>query len=132
LHALLRSIPRRRSDDGPPGVFAAAPQPYGVGRIAAPAFALLAVTFLAVVPAVTVETFATSLCTVFLAAAALRLFSVAFSDPASGPAIRNGDDKLPIYIVICALYREASVVNDLGAAIRAIDYPGIMAQTPQA
>jgi cellulose synthase/poly-beta-1,6-N-acetylglucosamine synthase-like glycosyltransferase len=88
-------------------LFSNAPQPYGVGRIAAPAFALLAVTFLAVV----------------LAAAALRLFSVAFSDPASGPAIRIGDDKLPIYTVICALYREASVVNDLGAAIRAIDYP---------
>jgi hypothetical protein len=92
-------------------LFSNAPQPYGVGRIAALAFALLAVTFLAVVPAVTVETFATSLCSVFLAAAALRLFSVAFSDPAPGPAVRIGDDKLPIYTVICALYREASVVT---------------------
>jgi hypothetical protein len=34
--------------------------------------------------------------------------------------------------VICALYRETAVVNDLVAAIRALDYPGIMAQAPQA
>jgi hypothetical protein len=30
-----------------------------------------------------------------------------------------------------ALYREASSVDSLIAAIRALDYPGIMAQTPQ-
>jgi hypothetical protein len=50
-----------------------------MGRITAVALVLFAVTFLAVVPAPTVEAFAASLCTVFLAAAALRLFSVAFA-----------------------------------------------------
>jgi cellulose synthase/poly-beta-1,6-N-acetylglucosamine synthase-like glycosyltransferase len=34
---------------------------------------------------------------------------------------------LPIYTIICALYREAPVVENLVAAIRALDYPGIMA-----
>ena len=31
--------------------------------------------------------------------------------------------RLPIYTIICALYREAPVVEDLVACIRALDYP---------
>jgi cellulose synthase/poly-beta-1,6-N-acetylglucosamine synthase-like glycosyltransferase len=65
-------------------------------------------------------------------AAALRLFSVAFAGQELGRTSRVSDDKLPIYTIICALYREANVVDNLVAAIRALDYPGIMAQTPQA
>ncbi|MFZ3352343.1 MAG: hypothetical protein WA268_15910, partial [Xanthobacteraceae bacterium] len=42
------------------------------------------------------------------------------------------DRDLPIYTIICALYREEKVVDKLVAAIRALDYPGIMAQAPQA
>ena len=38
-------------------------------------------------------------------------------------SIRIDDDKLPIYTIICALYREANVVGNLVAAIRALDYP---------
>jgi cellulose synthase/poly-beta-1,6-N-acetylglucosamine synthase-like glycosyltransferase len=76
------------------------------------------------------EAFATCLCTVFLAAAALRLLKVAFVGKARRRPLRRGDDRLPIYTIICALYREANVVNRLVAAIRALDYPGIMAQTP--
>jgi cellulose synthase/poly-beta-1,6-N-acetylglucosamine synthase-like glycosyltransferase len=53
----------------------------------------------------------------------LALFSVAFAGQAPGRTIRISDDKLPIYTIICALYREASVVNNLVAAIRALDYP---------
>ncbi len=33
------------------------------------------------------------------------------------------DYELPIYTIICPLYREARVVGNLVAAIRALDYP---------
>jgi cellulose synthase/poly-beta-1,6-N-acetylglucosamine synthase-like glycosyltransferase len=56
-------------------------------------------------------------------AAALRLLSVAFAGKARRRPLRRGDDRLPIYTIICALYREANVVNRLVAAIRALDYP---------
>jgi hypothetical protein len=56
-------------------------------------------------------------------AAALRLLSVAFAGKARRRPLRRGDDRLPIYAIICALYREANVVNRLVAAIRALDYP---------
>ncbi len=104
-------------------LFSSAPRRYGIGRIVTGALALLAITFLAVVPAATVEAFATSLCIVFLAAAALQLISAAFGGQAPGQPTRTGDDTLPIYTIICALYREANVVNNLVAAIRALDYP---------
>jgi cellulose synthase/poly-beta-1,6-N-acetylglucosamine synthase-like glycosyltransferase len=38
-------------------------------------------------------------------------------------AARVSDDRLPIYTIICALYHEAPVVEDLVASIRALDYP---------
>ncbi|MGH8639819.1 MAG: hypothetical protein ACREUZ_22045 [Burkholderiales bacterium] len=48
-------------------------------------------------------------------------------------ALRLGTDyELPIYTVIVALYRESGTVEGLVAALRALDYPGIRAQTPQA
>jgi len=104
-------------------LFSNAPRPHGAGSIATVALVLLAVTILAVVSAATIETLVTLLCTVFLAAAALRLASVAFARQAPRGSVRGGDDKLPIYTIICALYREANIVNDLVAAIRALDYP---------
>ena len=101
-------------------LFSNAPRPHGIGRITAIVLGLLAVTFLAVVPAATVEAFATSLCSIFMAAA-LRLFSVAFAGQELGRTSRVSDDKLPIYTIICALYREANVVDNLVAIIP--DYP---------
>ncbi len=68
----------------------------------------------------------------FLSAAGLRLASTVVASPARRQPLYGNDEKLPIYTIICALYREAAVVNDLVAAIRALDYPGIMAQAPQA
>ncbi len=109
-----------------------APRPRGAGRIAAAALLVVATATLTAAPAAMVEAFATVLCTIFLAAAALRLSSVAFADQESARPVRVSDNKLPIYTIICALYHEANVVGDLVAAIRALDYPGIMAQTPQA
>jgi glycosyltransferase XagB len=46
------------------------------------------------------------------------------------PPPRIEDRRLPIYTIICALYREERVVDKLVDALRALDYPGIMAQTP--
>ena len=71
------------------------------------------------------------LASVFLAWLALR-FVGAFVDRAWRD---RGDDppdhELPVYTVIAALYREAASVDGLLAAIARLDYPGIMAQTPQ-
>jgi glycosyltransferase XagB len=106
------------------------------GRSAATgAFVLLVFLFAAAAPVAMIDTLSGSMCTLFLAAAILRLCSVYFArKPIQEPAKRPGpvsDAQLPIYTIICALYREATVVDDLVAAIRALDYPGIMAQTPE-
>ena len=109
-----------------------APRRHAARRTAAPALVLLAVMMLSVASAAAIEAFATLLCTIFLGAAALRLASVAFARPAPRQPSHRGDRELPVYTIICALYREANVVHDLVAALRSLDYPGIMAQTPQA
>jgi cellulose synthase/poly-beta-1,6-N-acetylglucosamine synthase-like glycosyltransferase len=62
----------------------------------------------------------------------LRLLCAFRAGPAPPQRPRIADHELPIYTVICPLYREGAVVRQLVAAIRALDYPGIMAQTPQA
>jgi glycosyltransferase XagB len=100
-----------------------APRPHGTGRIAAAALLVVAAAILAAAPAAMLEAFATVLCTIFLSAAALRLLSVAFADQASARAVRVSDNRLPVYTIICALYREANIVSDLVAAIRAL--PGV-------
>jgi len=93
---------------------------------------IFAIAILPLVSAAAIQTLGTLLCAIFLAAAALRLGSALCTNPEPRRPARIDDDKLPIYTIICALYREANVVVDLVAAIRALDYPGIMAQTPQA
>jgi glycosyltransferase XagB len=100
-----------------------APRPPGARHVATMVFVALAGAILAVVPAATIDAFATLLCSLFLAAAAMRLFSVAFAGRGSELPFRIGDDELPIYTIICPLYREANVVSNLVAAIRALDYP---------
>ena len=103
-------------------LFSNAPRPHGIGRLATVAFALLVVGIFAVIP-VAIDFCAALLCAVFLAAAALRLLSVAFAPREPDRAVRIADHALPIYTIICPLYREASVVGNLVAALRALDYP---------
>ncbi len=106
--------------------FSSAPRRFAVGWVAAAVLVLLAATLLAALPSVTVESFAAPFCVVFLAAAALRLACVAFADKAPTtrrPPARVRDHQLPVYTIICALYREANVVENLVAAIRSLDYP---------
>jgi len=86
---------------------------------------ILALTMLtaATLPFAATAACSAAFCALLLAAATLRLASVAFARPAPTRSIRIHDHKLPIYTVICALYHEANIVNELVAAIRALDYP---------
>ena len=104
-------------------LFSNAPRARSAGRLAAIALAALAAAALPLAPTATMTAASAALCAVFLAAAALRIASVAFARQATARTIRADDHKLPIYTIICALYREATVVRDLVAAIRALDYP---------
>jgi glycosyltransferase XagB len=99
-----------------------APRPYGIGRIAIVALIFL-VAAVAIHSAATVEGLATALCIIFLAAAGLRLLSVVFASELPARPGRISDRELPIYTIICALYHEANVVDNLVTAIRALDYP---------
>ena len=96
--------------------------------------ALVAFTFvfIALAPLPVIEGLSGLCCVLFLAAAILRLLSACFAEKAGEKPAYRDDRELPIYTVICPLYREAAVVEQLVGAIRALDYPGIMAQTPQA
>ncbi len=99
-----------------------APRPLGIGRLAAVALVFILIDIFAVVPAA-IDFCAALLCSVFLAAAALRLLSVVFAPRDAYGAVRVADHELPIYTIICPLYREAGIVGNLVAAIRALDYP---------
>lgn len=100
-----------------------APRAQGWRSVATIALMTLAVCYLAMLPVQTIESLSTILCLVFLAAAVLRMSTGLFTSRTPSQAFQIDDDRLPIYTIICALYREAAVVGDLVAAIRALDYP---------
>jgi glycosyltransferase XagB len=100
-----------------------APRPVAWKKAAGAALLILAVTILALVPAATIKAVGSLLCAIFLAAASLRLASALYTSYAPEQPTRIDDERLPIYTIICALYREANVVRDLVAALRALDYP---------
>lgn len=81
-----------------------------------------AVAFLALAPQAMIEGLSGLFCALFLAAAFLRVWSC-FIRPASAHHSSGDDAALPPYTIICALYREASIVRQLVGAIRALDYP---------
>jgi cellulose synthase/poly-beta-1,6-N-acetylglucosamine synthase-like glycosyltransferase len=98
--------------------------PLHVGKsVAVATMAILVLTALALYPSATIGIFSVLLCAIFLAAAALRLSSAMYKQPAPKSLSRGDDRELPIYTIICALYREEKVVSKLVAAIRALDYP---------
>ncbi len=103
--------------------FSNAPRAHGAWRFAAIALAMLAAAALPLAPAATMAALGVALCAIFLTAAALRLASVVVAPKPARRSIHADERELPIYTIICALYREAAVVNDLVAAIRALDYP---------
>ena len=104
-------------------LFSNAPPAHGRRGIKAIAFVMLAFTFFAAAPIAVIEALGGLLCVLFLAAAMLRLLSACFTDDAPARPTCLDDAELPIYTIVCALYREAAVVDDLVAAIRQLDYP---------
>jgi hypothetical protein len=67
----------------------------------------------------------------FLAALSLRLFGSCLGGLLPHTT-RIPDRELPTYTIVAALYRETKAVQGLVTSLRNLDYPGIMAQTPQA
>src|SRR5207249_3780233 len=59
----------------------------------------------------------------FIAWTGLRLVGIASEGPARVQPRAVPDDRLPIYTIIVALYREAAAVKDLVAALRRLAYP---------
>jgi hypothetical protein len=112
--------------------FSNAPRKTGWGSKAAIALITLVDICLWTEPTFSIGIFGTMLCLIFLLTAAFRLWC-AFTSKSPATRQHDIDDRsLPTYTIICALYREAAVAEKLVAAIRTLDYPGIMAQTPQA
>ena len=85
-----------------------------------------------VAPAGTTLAFEVTLAAIFLAWLGLRLLGAFVERRVGNPPLNLPGDALPVYTVIAALYREAASVDGLLRAIEHLDYPGIMAQTPQA
>lgn len=104
---LFSNAPRRRSWAAP----------------AALAIATLALASVAFIPAATIAAGGALLCAAFLSGAGLRLWSALHQPRYSANPARVADDRLPIYTIICALYREANVAANLIKALRALDYP---------
>jgi cellulose synthase/poly-beta-1,6-N-acetylglucosamine synthase-like glycosyltransferase len=104
-------------------LFSNAPRAPARRGIRAIALVLLAFTILAVLPLAAIEALSGLLCVMFLAASILRVLTACFGDEGAPREFRIADSALPVYTVICALYREAAVVGNLVAALRALDYP---------
>jgi cellulose synthase/poly-beta-1,6-N-acetylglucosamine synthase-like glycosyltransferase len=104
-------------------LLSSAPREKGWWSSVAVALALLLVIALGFAPGATVGVLGSVLSLVFLATAALRLWSVVITDTRALWPHRVPDRELPIYTVICALYREAAVADHIVEAIRALDYP---------
>lgn len=100
-----------------------APRAASSGWIAIAAIAAVGGAVFAAAPGLTIHALATSCCAAILAAGMLRLLCAFRAGPASPRRPRIADHELPVYTVICPLYREGAVVRQLVAAIRALDYP---------
>ncbi len=123
----------RRAADGLKSTYpalSAAPRARHPIRMTLLTIAALAVGVAA--PSQVVATIDVTLAIIFLAWIVLRLFGSLAKPPQANRSIRIDDGQLPVYTVIAALYREATSVENLVAALRQLDYPGIRAQTPQA
>jgi glycosyltransferase XagB len=59
----------------------------------------------------------------FLGWSGLRVIAMLLSFIPHYPRVRRGDDTLPIYSIIVAIYKEAHSVPDLIAALTQLDYP---------
>lgn len=69
---------------------------------------------------------------VFLSWMVLRLVGLLVGHARLPRRKRLPERDLPIYTILAPLYRETTSLGGLIASLRRLDYPGIMAQTPQA
>jgi len=104
-------------------LFSNAPRAGGPDWIAIAALAALGGAVFAAAPDAAIKAIAASCCAAFLAAGALRLLCAARAGPPPSRRPRIADHELPVYSIICPLYREAKVVRRLVAAVRGLDYP---------
>lgn len=104
-------------------LFSNAPPERGRPALRTLALVATAFVFFALAPLSAIEGVSGLCCVLFLAAAILRLLSACFGETAADRPTHRDDRELPIYTVVCALYREAAVVEELVGAIRALDYP---------
>jgi hypothetical protein len=105
----------------------------GKPRLLAAAFLVAALALiLLLAPGKVWVAFDLALGLIFLAWSALRIVGALTSRSVGYPRQDLTDDRLPVYTIIVALYREASAVKGLITGLRKLDYPGLMAQTPQA
>ena len=110
----------------------AAPRPRGSAWLKFALLAACALAAAALAPAQAYSTLEVLLAVVFIAWIVLRLFGSLVKHPEPQRFPRLNEDRLPVYTIIAALYREAASVEQLVACLRQLDYPGIRAQTPQA
>ena len=85
--------------------------------------AVMALAALVVAPAQTTLVSELMLTAVFLAWLGLRFAGIVVKWVKADPQLRLGDDELPVYTIISALYREAASVDALLTAIERLDYP---------
>jgi cellulose synthase/poly-beta-1,6-N-acetylglucosamine synthase-like glycosyltransferase len=101
----------------------AAPRPRQGFPLPLVAAATLAAIAILAAPNQVVATIHITLAIIFLAWIVLRLFGSLVKNPRRDPVVPIGEDELPIYTVIVALYREATSVKNLVTALRRLDYP---------
>jgi hypothetical protein len=99
-------------------LFSNAPRKKGWRSWVAVGLIVLADIFFWAEPGTTFGLFGALLCVIFLATATLRLWSTFFTEKKPRRLRATDDRTLPIYSIICALSREAAVVEDLVIAIR--------------
>jgi cellulose synthase/poly-beta-1,6-N-acetylglucosamine synthase-like glycosyltransferase len=85
--------------------------------------AAAALTAIAAAPRASMTAIETLLALMFIAWIVLRLVGAFMRLPGRRRRTAIPDDALPVYTVMVALYREASSVDSLIAAVRALDYP---------
>jgi len=100
-------------------------------RVGSAALLVSLLAALVAFPSATLVTVEASLAVAFLGALGLRLLG-SYLTALPSPTERILDHDLPVYTIIVALYRESKAVKGLVASLRDLEYPGIMAQTPQA
>ncbi len=107
--ALSAAPPRRR--------WLAAPLAIAAGAAAA------ALGIGAATPVAPMQILAAMLAALFIAWLGLRVVAAAVTQPPAPTSPPLPHDRLPVYTVICALYREAASAGELLAALARLDYP---------